>query len=158
MNHPLTGRHVLLLLIAFFGVVIMTNTVFVTVAVKTLRGEDQEKPYLQGIEFNQTLARRARQAALGWQASLAARRLSSGKVIIDLHVYSQDRVPQTGLKLAGVLRHPVDEHLDQTITFREALPGLYQGSAERLTPGHWDVVVGTDTGAPFEASRRLWVP
>ena len=158
MNHALTGRHVLLWLIAFFGVVIITNTVFVTVAVKTLRGEDQEKPYLQGIAFNQILARRAEQAALGRRASLAARRLPSGEVVIDLHVYSRDNVPQPGLKLAGVLRHPVNEHLDQKISFRETLPGLYQGSAERLKSGHWDVVVKSETGAPFEASRRLWVP
>jgi nitrogen fixation protein FixH len=158
MNQTLTGRHVLLWLTAFFGVVIATNIVFITAAVETLRGEDQEKPYLQGISFNRTLAERAEQAGLGWQASLAARRLPSGQVVIDLHVHAPDHLPERGLKLAGTLRHPVDEHLDRNFTFREVMPGLYQGSVDGVKSGHWDVMARTETGAPFEASRRLWVP
>jgi len=158
MNRMLTGRHVLLWLFAFFGVVIFTNAIFVTLAVKTLRGEDEEKPYLQGIAFNHTLAERAEQAELGWQASLAARRLPSSDVIIDLRVYSREHAPQSGLTLTGLLRHPVDEHLDRKFAFREVSPGLYQGRAVGLKTGNWDVVARSAAGAPFEASRRLWVP
>ena len=158
MTRTLTGRHVLFWLFAFFGVVILTNSVFITLAVKTLRGEDEEKPYLQGIAFNHTLAERAKQAGLGWQASLAARRLQSGDVVVDLHVYSREHTPLSGLSLVGILRHPVDEHLDCKLSFREVMPGLYQGHADHLKPGNWDVIAKTDAGAPFEASRRLWVP
>lgn len=158
MNRMLTGRHVLLWLLAFFGVVIVTNAVFITLAVKTLRGEDVEKPYLQGIAFNHTLAERREQSGLGWQASLSARRLAAGEVAIDLHVYSREHVPQSGLTLTGLLRHPVDEHLDRKFVFREISPGLYQGRAADLKSGNWDAVARTVSGAPFEASRRLWVP
>jgi len=157
MNRMLTGRQVLLWLSAFFGVVIITNAIFITLAVKTLRGEDVEKPYLQGIAFNRTLAERAEQAGLGWQASLSARRRPSGEVVIDLEVSSREHAPQSGLTLTGLLRHPVDEHLDRKFAFREILPGHYQGRAFDLKSGNWDVVARTVSGAPFEASRRLWV-
>ena len=158
MNHMLTGRHVLLWLFGFFGVVIITNAIFITLAVKTLPGEDVEKPYLQGIAFNHTLAERTEQAGLGWQASLAARRLQSGDVVIDLHVFSREHAAQSGLTLTGLLRHPADEHLDRKFAFREIVPGLYQGRAVGLKSGNWDVVARTASGAPFETSRRLWVP
>ena len=158
MTRAITGRHVLLYLVAFFGVVIATNAVFITLAVKTLRGEDEEKPYLQGIAFNHTLAARAEQAEMGWQASLAARRLQSGAVVIDLHVLSRQHTPLSGLALTGLLRHPVDEHLDRKLAFREVAAGLYEGRADHLQGGNWDVVARTERGAPFEASRRLWIP
>ena len=40
----LTGRGVLLILAGFFGVVILTNVIFITAAVRTFRGEDEAKP------------------------------------------------------------------------------------------------------------------
>ena len=78
MNRTLTGRGVLFWLALFFGVVILTNAIFVTAAVKTFRGEDEQKPYLQGIAYNQTLARRAEQVELGWRAVIAAERSGDG--------------------------------------------------------------------------------
>ena len=72
MIKTLTGRGVLLCLAGFFGLIFVTNAIFITEAVKTFRGEDEQLPYLQGVAYNQTLEHRAQQARLGWQASIAA--------------------------------------------------------------------------------------
>ena len=61
--NKLTGRGVLLILAGFFGVIILTNAIFITAAVRTFRGEDEAKPYLQGVEYNRTLVRRAEQVS-----------------------------------------------------------------------------------------------
>ena len=70
MNRPLTGRGVALWLAGFFGVVIAANVWFVTLSLKSFHGEDRQRPYQQGLNYNRTLALRARQEAEGWQASL----------------------------------------------------------------------------------------
>lgn len=158
MKRTLTGRGVLVWLGLFFGVVIATDTIFVTAAVKTFRGEDEAKPYLQGIAYNQTLARRAQQAELGWHAVIAAGRSSGKGAVVDLDVVDADGAPKTGLILTGELRHPSDENRDRPIHFRELSPGHYRSEVENVRPGDWDVIARTEQGAPFEASRRLWVP
>lgn len=158
MKKTLTGRGVLLWLVLFFGVVIATDTVFVAAAVKTFRGEDEAKPYLQGIAYNQTLARRAEQADLGWRAVIGAERNGDKGAVVDLDVTDSMGAPETGLVLTGELRHPSDENRDRPIRFRETSPGHYRSEVENVRPGDWDVIARTEQGAPFEASRRLWVP
>ncbi|HEY1878254.1 MAG TPA: FixH family protein, partial [Rhizomicrobium sp.] len=66
MTGRLTGRGVLIWLFGFFAVIFAMNIYFIMVSSRTFRGEDEQKPYLQGVEFNQTLARRAEQESLGW--------------------------------------------------------------------------------------------
>lgn len=155
----LTGRGVLLWLVAFFGFVIAVNAVFIMVSASTFRGEDEQKPYLQGIEYNQALARRAAQAAAGWQAGISAIRLDSGDVRVQLSLRGRDGAPVRGESLSGELRHPADENRDHVLKLTEAGPGLYQADVHEVAPGNWDVIVEARGGrTPFEAVRRLWVP
>ena len=158
MNRPLTGRGVLLWLTAFFGLIIAVNVVFITLSVDTFRGEDEQKPYLQGVEFNRTLARRAEQTREGWHATIAAARIPSGAVRIQVALRRPDGAPQTGLTLNGELRHPMDETRDLPLTLKETQAGLYSADLRGVRPGSWDVLVHTAPGnSPFEASRRLWL-
>ena len=158
MSRKLTGRGVLAWLAAFFGLILVTNIVFITMAVRTFRGEDEQHPYLQGVQYNQALAQRAEQGRRGWQASIAASRLPSGVVRITILLVGPDRKPQTAALLAGLLRHPADENLDRPLRFREVEPGRYAAVTAGVQPGGWDVIVFNRAKAPFHASRRLWVP
>ena len=157
MTRPLTGRGVLLWLAGFFLCVIAVNAGFVVASVKTFSGEDEQKPYLQGVAYNRILARRAGQRKLGWRASLAAERIA-GAVRIRLALAAPDGTPERGLALHGELRHPMDENRDRAMTLKEVGAGLYQADIAGVAPGAWDVVVETaDDQPPFEASRRLWL-
>lgn len=153
---PLTGRGVLLWLGGFFGLIILTNAIFITQAVKTFRGEDEQKPYLQGVQYNQTIAHRAEQARLGWRASIDARRLPAGQVEILVALHHRDGSPETDAHLAGELRHPADENRDRALRFSQISSGLYQATIQ-AAPGNWDVLVSNAQGAPFQATRRLWL-
>ena len=155
MNRPLTGRGVLIWLAGFFGLIFVTNIIFVTAAVKSFRGEDEQKPYLQGVEYNQTLSHRAQQVRLGWHASIDARRLKTGDVAILVELRHKDGLPETGARLTGELRHPADENRDRPLRFQQISSGLYQAEVQ-AAPGHWDVLV-SNAGAPFQAMRRLWL-
>jgi len=153
---PLTGRGVLTWLVGFFGIVIATNAIFITEAVKTFRGEDEQRPYLQGVAYNQTLAHRAEQGRQGWHASIDARRLPAGQVQILVKLRHRDGSPETGAHLAGELRHPADENLDRELKFSQLTSGVYQATAQ-ASPGTWDILVANSQGAPFQAMRRLWL-
>lgn len=158
MMRKLTGRSVLLLLAGFFGVIFATNAIFIAAAVRTFRGEDEAKPYLQGVEYNHTLARRAEQARLGWQANMADRRLPSGAVLLTVDVSQPDGKAPKGLSLTGALRHPADENRDRSLHFAETTPGHFETQLRDLTPGRWELVVSNSRDKPFQAERRLWVP
>lgn len=157
MTRKLTGHGVLAWLGAFFGLILVTNVFFITMAVRTFRGEDEQRPYLQGVQYNKTLARRAEQAREGWQASIGADRLASGAVRATVSINKPDGTPLDGIHLAGELRHPADENLDRPLKFREVAPGHYEAEAANIPGGLWDVLVFNQDTAPFRANRRLWL-
>jgi len=159
MTRALTGRDVLLWLAGFFGIIIAMNAYFVVISLSTFRGEDEQKPYLQGIEYNDTLARRAVQARLGWRSTLSVVREASGHVLIRVSLHDRAGRPLTGVPLSAELRHPSDENRDRTQRLHALAPGLYTADAGTVGAGHWDLIVtSSDRSKPFEATRRLWVP
>ena len=158
MTMQLTGRGVLIWLCGFFGIIIAMNAYFITMSSRTFRGEDEQKPYLQGVEYNQTLARHAEQAARGWTAAITATRLPGGDVRVEIRMRDKAGRPVDGPALAGELRHPADENRDRVLDLVQTAPGIYQARHSRVSPGMWDVLVHANSvQSPFDAERRLWL-
>jgi nitrogen fixation protein FixH len=156
MTRTLTGRGVLLWLTGFFGLIFATNAAFITVAVKTFRGEDEQLPYLQGVEYNDTLAHRALQRKLGWQATISAVRHRDGSARVSVLLRQPDGKAPPAEHLGGELRHPSDENRDQPLHLVSEGGGAYRADLPKVSPGIWDVVLKADKGdAPFEAIRRV---
>jgi len=156
MTRILTGRGVLLWLTGFFGLIFATNAAFITVAVKTFRGEDEQLPYLQGVEYNDTLAHRALQKKLGWQATISAVRHPDGSVRVSVSLRQPDGKAPPAERLSGELRHPSDENRDQALRLVSEGGGAYHADLPKVSRGIWDVVLKSDKGdAPFEAVRRV---
>jgi len=155
----LTGRDVLFWLIAFFGLIVAVNAYFITISITTFRGEDEQKPYLQGIEYNQTLREHAEQARLNWTASISASRIASGAVKIVVLLDDVNGNPRSDAVLAGELRHPSDETRDHAIVLHEVEKGRYVADVMAVAPGAWDVLIKSSSKAePFDAVRRVWIP
>ncbi|MEI9994279.1 MAG: FixH family protein [Rhizomicrobium sp.] len=158
MTRTFTGRDLLIWLTALFVPVIAVNVYFIVLSVTTFRGEDEQKPYLQGIEYNDTLARRAEQARLGWHAAIAGTRQRDGAVTLAVAIAGRDGTPVRGVALSGELRHPADENRDRTFQLVERAPGQYEARLAGVSAGAWDAIVTSPSPArPFEASRRLWI-
>jgi nitrogen fixation protein FixH len=156
MTRPLTGRGVLLWLGGFFACVIAVNVFYIVISVDTFRGEDEQKPYLQGVAYNRTLARRAEQARLGWRATIAAVRLADGHVRLDIGLSGLGKAAPA---LTAELRHPSDENRDRTLRVVAVGPGRYRADAGAIGAGAWDVILtSSDDRMPFEATARLWLP
>ena len=158
MKRKLSGRDVLFLLAAFFVVIFAVNGVFIAQAVMTFRGEDQQDPYLQGIDYNRTLEREAIQNSIGWHASIGGTRTVQGAAEIIVTLKDSRLEPVRHLLLRGTLRHPSDQHRDRAFTLSEISPGAYASRLNGITAGAWDVVVLTaSTKTPFAAERRVWL-
>jgi nitrogen fixation protein FixH len=159
MTMELNGKHIILMLILFFGAIIGVNTMFIVQSIETFRGEDQHDPYLQGIDFNRTLDERAEQAALGWNATLEAVRGAGGAVTVEITLHDKKGAALDGLALTGELRHPTDSERDRLLVLRNAGKGTYVATLGHVSPGMWDIIVQSakPKAVPFEASRRIWL-
>jgi nitrogen fixation protein FixH len=159
MSRTLTGRGVLMWITGFFAIIVAMNAYFIAMSVSTFRGEDEQKPYLQGIEYNDTLARRAEQERLGWRATVSATRLWGGHVRISVALHDRAGGALAGVRLSAELRHPSDENRDQVLRLQSVSPGRYEADVGPISSGRWDLVVGSASAkTPFAATRRLWVP
>ena len=67
---PIEGRHVLMGLIAFFGVMLCANGIFLYLAMTTFAGGDTADPYRKGLNYNETLVAAERQAERGWRTDM----------------------------------------------------------------------------------------
>jgi nitrogen fixation protein FixH len=151
MIREIKGHHVLFALIAFFGVIIAVNIIFVTQAFRTFSGEDEPRSYIQGINYNDVLERRAEQAELGWTATSVVTR--SG---VRLEIADAADQPVTGLMMDAYLRHPTDSNLDIALTLNGDGPGVYAMQIG-IPAGWWMLVVSTRDGPPFEMEQEIWL-
>jgi nitrogen fixation protein FixH len=158
MARTWTGRDILMTLIATFGIIIGVNAYFIVLAERTYPGEDVADPYLQGLDYNDTLKDRARQAALGWSGTIGGA-LTHGSATITVTLLDRAGKPVTGEALTGLLRHPMNEEHDHLFALKEIAAGKYVGAVSGVAAGSWDVVVTRKSAkeAPFETERRLWL-
>ncbi|WP_374569796.1 FixH family protein [Phenylobacterium sp.] len=150
----LRGWHVLVILVAFFGVVSAVNAVMITAAIGTFPGQVSVTPYEDGIVYNKTLAQMASQERLGWRAAAS---VEEGAVMI--RVVDRLGQPVEGLRLNCKLERPATETGRLTPAFKEVSPGVYRAHPG-VTAGAWDLSFdATDAaGHRFEGQRRLMWP
>lgn len=155
----LTGRHVLLMVIAFFGVMIIANVIFIRAAITTYPGVTEEKSYAQGVNYNETLAMRAAQAELGWTAEVVevVRDGETGRIVIRM---AKDRTALTNLTVVGVLKRPASDDLDQPLAFNALGEGLYKAQVPAFAPGAWDMALRAENslGEALDVEARIIAP
>lgn len=149
----ITGWHVLIAVVLFFGTVIAVDTVFMVQAYRTFSGEVASNPYEAGLAFNRTLAQRRKEAALGWAATVGT---PAGKTVV-VKVVDRDGQPLDGLSLTGVLERPATETGRQALNFRSLGGGRYEAAAQ--LDGAWDLrATARNAKDMFEIETRLVAP
>ena len=138
--YELTGRHVLLWLVGFFGLVFIVNAVLVRAATSTFGGLETPSSYKAGLMFESEVARAARQQALRWQVDGKLTRDREGEAILDISVRDAQGAPVTGLSADATLAHPADARLDQIIHLAKIGAGVFHGEALGHS-GQWELIV-----------------
>lgn len=156
-----TGKHMLMLMIAFFGVIVAVNVYMMYQAVVTFRGEDVKQSYRQGLDYNKTLEKRSQQFSRGWSADI---KISQDRTLI-LSIVDQNALAIRGLEIEGVLKHPVETDLDVVLVFKaDVTTGRYIASLPTDIKGkRWvqtkaiyaNLTDGKD--ALFETKNEIWL-
>lgn len=142
----LTGRKVLLMLVAFFGVVGGVNAIMIGVALTTFRGEVADHPYEAGLAFNADIDAARAQEDRHWNVSVHVARGGGGEQALTASFLGADGAPLTGLSVQASFAAPADLYRDVAVAMHESAPGVYSGAAT-ASKGVWDLKITASRGA-----------
>jgi nitrogen fixation protein FixH len=157
-DRVIEGRHVLLALIAFFGVMILANAIFLYFAVATFSGGDASNAYSNGLHYNETLEAAKAQGERGWRSELA---YDGRTARLSLKVLDRAAAPVNGLHVVADLERPATNKEDRKVVLNELGEGVYAATIG-LAPGAWVVAIdssgrGGDGDNVYRLKQRLVV-
>ncbi len=133
-----TGKHMAVVLGAFFGVVITVNLAMARLASGTFGGVVVENSYVATQHFNRWLDEAEAQKALGWKVGV--RRRADGRVALSL-----TGIPQGPVTVRALARHPLGRMPDQPLTFARQADDSWL-SAAPLPAGRWRLRLDVEAG------------
>ncbi len=128
-----TGRHMAVILVSFFGVVIAVNLTMAYFASATFGGLVVDNSYVASQKFNGWLEKAREEAALGW--SIEAGRGADQRLAVSL---TSAAGPMDDAVITAQARHPLGRLPERELTFRALGNGHYE-SLEPLQEGRWIV-------------------
>lgn len=150
----LTGKHVLLYMLAFFGVMFAVNGLFLYKAITSFPGEDVKNSYLQGLNYNDTLSANAAQAALGWSAAAG---IDDGQLVF--HLTDRAGEPLSIYQVSASLQHPTSDNGDAMLELESVGNGRYRHTLNSVPAGRWNVTFEvtdpTDKEVVFLAQKEI---
>lgn len=156
----ITGRHVLFLMLGFFGIIIATDAYLVYKAVSTFGGVETQDAYRKGLQYNQRIADARVQSDLGWteKAQIDA---TTGE--LKVAITDRDGKAVEGLTMRAVVGRPATNAEDRTVALTPVASGVYAAALGDIEPGNWVATLtagksGTDgvLQVQYQAKVRLW--
>jgi nitrogen fixation protein FixH len=149
---PLTGRKVLFMLIAFFGVVFGVNFLLMKLAIDTLPGTDVDSAYSASLAYEHEIGAAHDQNARNWKVDAHIQRGTDGGATLQVEARDDSGKPMSGLRFQGRFERPTDRRADLPVELAETGIGIYRGSAPLIAPGQWDLVLEGDV-----AGQRMFL-
>jgi nitrogen fixation protein FixH len=149
---PLTGRKVLFMLLAFFGVVFGVNFLMMKLAIDTLPGTEVDSAYSASLAYENEIAAAHDQNARNWKVDARVQRSADGGATLQVEARDDSGKPMSGLTFQGRFERPTDRRADQSVALAETGIGIYRGSAPQIAAGQWDLVLEGDA-----AGRRMFL-
>jgi nitrogen fixation protein FixH len=153
----LTGRTVLICLVAFFAVVAGVNGIMVRAAVSTFGGVETQSSYRAGLLFASELAASHAQDARNWKvrASIVHERAARR---VEITARDAEGRPLTGLTAVIRLAHPADRRADRLVETAELSPGRFSGAVDAVQ-GQWDLAIELMRGEErvFRSKSRVFL-
>lgn len=112
MSRSFTGRHLAMIMVTGFGIVIAVNLTMAWLASSTFSGTQVANSYVASQNFNHWLAEAERVRALGWEVT--PERRADG--FVELHLKD---VP-TPVVAQATARHPLGQDADHDFAFVQA--------------------------------------
>ena len=158
----LTGLHVFLLMCAFFGFMFIVNGIFLWAALSSFPGEDQQKSYLQGVHYNETISARRIQAEQGWSAQIGLTPSGTGDRLV-VRLLRADGTPLAVESVEAQVRRTVTGEADIPLELQRNSDGDYYADIALLDKGVWETRVHASVPygseqVEFVATKKLLIP
>src|SRR3954462_4468978 len=111
-SRPLTGRNVLFMLLAFFGVVIAVNLIMMKLAIQTLPGTEVDSAYRASLAYESEIVAAHDQNARNWKVDAHIGRDSGGGATVQVEARDKNGMPVSGLEFQGRFERPTDRRAD----------------------------------------------
>lgn len=128
-----TGRHMLAIMVAFFGVIIAVNFTMAYLATATWSGLVVKNTYVASQEFNGKAAAIRNMLATGIKGEMAV-----GEGTISYRLTMPGNVPVVADRVTAHFKRPVGDHQDFLATLTPAGDGRYVAE-HAVLPGDWIV-------------------
>jgi nitrogen fixation protein FixH len=138
---PFTGRHMAIIMVTGFGIVMAVNFTMAAFAIGGFHGVVVENSYVASQQFNGWLEDAEKSRALGWQVS--PRRAPDGHVVL-----TATGVPERAV-FSAALRRPLGDKSFAELTFRPSGEGTWR-SDQPIESGRWLIRLAA------EADSRVW--
>lgn len=135
---PITGRFVLVCVVAFFAVVGGVNAIMVYAASTTFGGLETDSSYKTGLAFRRAQASVQAQDALHWNVSAHVARNADGIAKLELRVADPNGVAPAGLAAKARLVHPSDARKDRDFLVLPTARGSFSATVD-APAGQWDL-------------------
>lgn len=142
---PITGRHMLVMFVAFFGVVFAVNMFMATVAIRSWTGLVVENSYVASQHFNNDVAALKKSAELGITHRLHIER---GRLLLLLQ--DADGKPVDADNVQIQFERPFGATREQNLAAAHVSPGQYEASAT-LAAGIWNGLLSAQL-----SGDKLW--
>ena len=146
----LTGRMVLVGLLAIFAVVVGANGMLVHKALSTFGGVETDSSYRAGQLFERDVAMARAQGAQHWRVEASVTSAADGSALLDIVAHDDAGLAVTGIDATATFERPTDRRLDRSVAVSEdTRPFSRQRSniARAMGPGH-----------RIDAPRRAAIP
>lgn len=137
----LTGRRVLVYLLAFFAIVFAVNGVMITLAIDTLPGVEVDSAYSASLAFNSEVARAHEQAARNWHVAAHVERSGDSLARLRLEARDAQNMHVGGVAFSARLARPTDQREDRVFRITQPEAGVYRGDAQNVEPGQWELII-----------------
>ncbi|MBI3701623.1 MAG: FixH family protein [Afipia sp.] len=145
-SKPVTGKSVLVMLLAFFGTVIGVNMTMMKLAIDTLPGTEVDSAYSASLAYESEIGAAQQQSRRDWRVSAHLTRQVEGSAMLRLEASDRQGNPVRDVAFTGRLERPTDKREDRFIALAEAGGGTFVGSASGVRPGQWDLIIEGDAG------------
>ncbi len=140
-----TGRMVLLCLVAFFAIVFTVNMVMLRAATSTFGGVETESAYRVGLLFKNEIAAARAQENLHWQVDGKVARERDGQAKVEIAVRDRNGLAPAGIVVDALLAHPADVRHDRRLALTQTGSGVFR-AFDDAEPGQWNLVISVYRG------------
>ncbi len=146
MIKELTGKHVLIMFLTFFGIVFSASGMLIYQSQHSWTGLETVDAYRKGIKYNQQLSRGAAQNRRHWSVTVSPTRTPSGDLSLRVEPKNKNNETLSGLQLQVRLKRPTHTGMDRSVRLSETGIGIYTGQFDKPAPGRWYLLISAERG------------